>query len=82
MAGACRLSPWCDGEWIRPHALEPHDPVRPAPFDGPLPLQHESELDEELSRGCEVVNHDADVVHPLDRHAFDGKEQRFAWKLW
>jgi hypothetical protein len=25
-------------------------------------------------RGCEVVNHDADVVHPLDRHVFDSKE--------
>jgi hypothetical protein len=36
-------------------------------------LQHESELDEELSR-CEVVNHDADVVQPLDGHVLDGKE--------
>jgi hypothetical protein len=25
-------------------------------------------------RGCEVVNHDADVLHPLDSHVFDGKE--------
>ena len=36
--------------------------------------QLESELDEELSRGSEVVDHDADVVHPLDRHVLDGKE--------
>jgi hypothetical protein len=41
-----------------------------AAFDGRLALQHESELDEELSRGCEVVNHDADVLHPLDSHVF------------
>ena len=41
------------------------------PSTGPLALQHESELDEELSRGREVVNHDADVVHPLDSHALD-----------
>jgi len=43
-------------------------PVHPATFDGPLALKHESELDEELSRGCEVVNHDADVFHPLDSY--------------
>jgi hypothetical protein len=30
-----------------------------ATFDGPLALKYESEFDEELSRGCEVVNHDA-----------------------
>ena len=50
--------------------------VSPTTFDGPLALQHESELDEELSRGCEVVNHDVDVVHPLDSHVFDGNEPR------
>ena len=58
----------------RPYALEPDDAVHPATFDGPLALQHESELDEEVSRGCEVVNHDADVVHTLDSHLFDGRE--------
>jgi hypothetical protein len=54
--------------------LEPHDAVHPATFDGPLALQHEPELHEELGRGCEVVNHDADVLHPLDSHVFDSKE--------
>ena len=45
--------------------------MRPrAAFDGRLALQHESELDEELCGGCEVVNHDADVLHPLDSHVF------------
>jgi hypothetical protein len=39
-----------------PVRLEPHDAVHPATFDRPLALQHKSELDEELSRGCEVVN--------------------------
>ena len=89
-AGACRLSPWSAGEWnliessvavrglhernIRADALEPHDAVHHATLDRSLALQHESELDEELSRGCEVVNHDADVIHPLDSHVFDGKE--------
>jgi hypothetical protein len=46
----------------------------PATFDAPLALQHESELDEELSRGREVVDHDADVLHPLESHVLDGKE--------
>jgi hypothetical protein len=58
----------------RPYALEPHDAVHPATPDGPLALQLESELDEKLSRGREVVNDDAHVVHPLDRHVLDGKD--------
>jgi hypothetical protein len=63
------------GCWPARAALEPHDAVHPATFDGPLALQHESELDEELSRGCEVVNHDANVIHPLDSHVLEGKDQ-------
>ena len=60
---------------VRPYALEPHDAIHPAALDGPLALQLESELDEELDRGREVVDHDADVVHPLDRHLLDGKHR-------
>jgi hypothetical protein len=53
----------------RPRAPPRGPPNRPRP----APRLHlESELDEELSRGCEVVNHDADVLHPLDRHVLDG----------
>ncbi len=70
LAGACRLSPW--------YALEPHDAVHPATFDGPLALQCEFELDEELGRGHEVVNHHADVIHPLDSHLLDGEDQALA----
>jgi hypothetical protein len=62
---------------LRPDALEPHDAVHPAALDGPLALELESELGEELSRGREVVNHDADVLHPLDRQVLDGTEPRF-----
>jgi hypothetical protein len=45
--------------------------------------QLESELDEELSRGREVVNHDADVVHPLDRQVLELVLQRsdFSYQL-
>jgi hypothetical protein len=60
-----------------PDAVEPHDAVHPAALDRPLALQLESEFDEELGCGREVVNHDADVLHPLDRHLLDGKESRF-----
>jgi hypothetical protein len=52
-------------------------PVHPAALDRPLTLQLESEFDEELDCGREVVNHDADVLHPLDRHVLNGQESRF-----
>jgi hypothetical protein len=37
----------------------------PAALDRPLALQLESEFDEELGRGREVVNDDPDVLQPL-----------------
>jgi hypothetical protein len=48
-------------------ARMPSTPRRglPSELRRALALQLESELDEELGRGCEVVNHDADVLHPL-----------------
>jgi hypothetical protein len=58
-------------------AVERHDAVHPAALDRPLALQLESELDEELGCGREVINHDADVVHALDRHVLDARESRF-----
>jgi hypothetical protein len=63
---------------VHPHALKPHDAVHPASLDRPLTLQLESELDEELSRGREVVNHDPDVLHPLDSHVLDANPPRQA----
>ena len=42
------------------------DSVHHATLDRSLALQHESELDEEPAASREVVNHDADVIHPLD----------------
>ena len=57
---------------VRPYALEPHDAVHPATFGRPLALQLQSQLDEELRRGCEVVDDDTDVLHPLDSHVLDG----------
>jgi hypothetical protein len=56
---------------LRPHALEPHDAVHPTAPDRTLALQLESKLDEERRRGGEVVDHDAHVIHALDRHVLD-----------
>src|ERR1041385_3833964 len=61
---------------LRANALEPNDTVGPAALDRSLALQLESEFDEELDRGREVVHDDADVLHSLDRHVPDGKESR------
>ena len=44
--------------------------------DRPLALQLESERNEERRRGREVVDHDAHMLHALDRHALDGSERR------
>jgi hypothetical protein len=62
---------------LHPDAVEPDDAVHPAALDRHLAQQLESELDEELSRGREIVNHDADVLHPSDRRVLDGTEPRF-----
>jgi hypothetical protein len=55
-------------------ALEPDYAVHPTALDRPLALQLESELDEERRRGREVVDHDAHVLHAVDRHALDRSE--------
>src|SRR4029453_4930412 len=74
-AGAGPSPPWADGggkftRSSRPSAVRgPHHAVHPTALDLPLALQLESELEEESRRGREVVDHDADVLHALDRHA-------------
>ena len=65
---------------LRPDALEPHDAVHPTALDRPLAQQLESELDEERLRGREVVDHDAHMLHALDRHRVRWVVERtFAW---
>src|SRR3712207_8163802 len=44
--------------------------------------QLESELDEERRRGCDVVDHDAHVLHAVDRHALDGYGGRSVRRLF
>ena len=59
---------------LHPNALEPHHTVHPTALDLPFSVQREPELDEERRLGLEVVDHDAHVLHALDRHALDGSD--------
>src|SRR5437667_11883428 len=58
---------------VRPDALEAHHTVNPTALDQAFALQLESKLDKERCGGGEVVDHDAHVIHALDRHAFNGR---------
>jgi hypothetical protein len=60
---------------VHADALEPHDTVHPIAIDRSLSQHCESELDEKRRRGREVVDHDAHVLHALDRHALDGSDR-------
>jgi hypothetical protein len=53
---------------LGPDPLEADDEVHPRSLDGCLALQLQPEFDEERDGCREVVDNDADVVHPLDRH--------------
>jgi len=57
--------------------LERHDALHPTALDLAIAPRLESELDEEFDRGREIVDHDPNVFHPLDRHALDGREAGF-----
>jgi hypothetical protein len=47
---------------------EPSNASCPFSFDRGLTFELETELAEEIDRRCEVVDDDADVIHPLNRH--------------
>ncbi len=48
--------------------VEPDDAVHPLSLDCRLALQLQTKFDEERDSSLEVVDNDADVVQPLDRH--------------
>src|SRR5690606_26461251 len=54
------------------HPAQPGDALRPLPLDRGAPHEVEAELGEEIDRGIQVLDHDADVVHPLDAHGIHG----------
>jgi hypothetical protein len=49
-------------------AVEPDDAVHPTSLDWHLALQLQAKFDKESDSSCEVVDNNAYVVHPSDRH--------------
>src|SRR5262249_3058754 len=54
---------------LDPDAVEPDDAVHPTALDWHLDLQPQTELDKEGDSSLEVVDDNADVIHPPKRHA-------------
>jgi hypothetical protein len=50
-------------------AIEPDDAVHPASLDWHLALQLQTKFDEESDSSCDIVEDNAHVVHPLNRHS-------------
>jgi hypothetical protein len=55
----------CD---VHSDVVEPDDAVHPTSLDCRLALQLQTKFDKERDSSLEVIDDDADVVHPLDRH--------------
>ena len=51
------------------HVAQSSDALCPVSFDRGSPFELEAELGEKRDSGIEGFHHDADVVHPLKRHA-------------
>ena len=56
---------------VRPDPVEANDAIHGGALDRCLSFEFESELSEERARDGEVVNDDAHMMHPLDRHLLD-----------
>src|SRR5438552_16379494 len=50
------------------HVAQSSDAICPVSFDWGAPLELEAKFGEELNGGVDGFQHDADVVHTLDRH--------------
>nr|WP_251041416.1 hypothetical protein [Arthrobacter sp. ISL-30] len=57
-----------DGD-IRSDAVQPDELVHPFILDCCLALQFQAQFDEERDSSLEILDHNADVIHPVDRHA-------------
>lgn len=66
---AVRSPHHCDVEFL---AVEPDNAVGPPSLDSHFALQLETQFDEEGDGACEVVDNNADIVHPLKRHVPNG----------
>jgi hypothetical protein len=57
-----------DGD-VRSDAVQSEEVVDPLTPDCCLALQLKAQFDEERDRSREILNHNAGVIHPVDRHA-------------
>jgi hypothetical protein len=53
---------------LDPHVVQTSDATGPVSFDQGSPFEVEPKFGEELDCGIDILNHDSDVVHPLDSH--------------
>jgi hypothetical protein len=53
---------------VGPHIVEPNNAVHPRPLDYSLAFQLQTKFKEKNNSSLKVVDDDADIVHPLDRH--------------
>jgi hypothetical protein len=61
---------------VAPDAVEPDGAVRPEAFDLRLAFQLHAELGEKRDGSIQVVDDDADVVHPLNGHVREPSDSR------
>jgi len=57
-----------DGE-VRSDAVQPDELVHPFTLDCCLALQFQAQFDEERDSSREILDHNAGVIQPVDRHA-------------
>ena len=62
-----------------PDVVEPDDTVHPTSLDWRLALQLHTKFDKEHNSSLKVVDHDADVVHPLNRHIPEYRGRMFGY---
>ena len=56
-----------DGE-VGSDAVQADELVHPFTLDGGLALQFQTQFDEERDSGREILDHNPDVIHPVDHH--------------
>src|SRR4029453_15056501 len=54
---------------VPPDAVQPDELVHPFTLDCCLALQFQAQFDEERDSSREILDHNAGVIHPVDRHA-------------
>jgi hypothetical protein len=76
--------PWPSGAHhcdVDSDVVEPDDTVHPTSLDWRLALQLHTKFDKERSSSLKVVDNDADVVHPLNRHIPEHRDRMFGMSV-